>query len=113
VCLFAQHAIKQHSSLTAQAIFALDAERRWALTGTPVQNALSDIYSLIRCEGTFEKTVHTHYRIDSFQFTSDLLAVLFPTLVMIPRGEDGLSDWSVYETENEFVSKISPPGPVL
>lgn len=33
-------AIKSHTSQTARAVFALAAERRWVVTGTPVQNNL-------------------------------------------------------------------------
>jgi SNF2 family DNA or RNA helicase len=41
----AQH-IKNASSQTAQAAFALRAAERWVLTGTPVENRLTDIWSL-------------------------------------------------------------------
>lgn len=34
--------------MTAQAALALRAGRRWAVTGTPVQNGLSDMFSLFR-----------------------------------------------------------------
>jgi len=42
------HAIKQRSCSTAKAIFALNAEYRWALSGTPLQNRVSELYSLVR-----------------------------------------------------------------
>ena len=41
------HAVKSHASLTARAVFALEAERRWAVTGTPVQNAVGELFSLL------------------------------------------------------------------
>lgn len=34
--------------MTAQATLALRADRRWAVTGTPVQNGLADMFSLFR-----------------------------------------------------------------
>lgn len=42
------HSIKNHKSLTALSICRLRARSRWALTGTPIQNDLLDMYSLLR-----------------------------------------------------------------
>lgn len=42
------HAIKSRSTNTAKAVFALNAQYRWALSGTPLQNRVSELYSLIR-----------------------------------------------------------------
>lgn len=42
------HCIKDFNSVAAQAALALRAGRRWAVTGTPVQNGLSDMFSLFR-----------------------------------------------------------------
>ncbi len=42
------HTIKDKSCATAKAVFALDAEFRWALSGTPLQNRVSELYSLVR-----------------------------------------------------------------
>jgi superfamily II DNA or RNA helicase len=42
------HTIKNADSLTAQAIFQLKAPRRIALTGTPIENRLSDLQSQFR-----------------------------------------------------------------
>ncbi|KAL1633075.1 hypothetical protein SLS56_003146 [Neofusicoccum ribis] len=42
------HYIKDRTRQTAQAIFTLHADRRWAMTGTPVQNRLSDLASLFQ-----------------------------------------------------------------
>ena len=47
VILDEAHAVKSHASLTARAVFALEAERRWAVTGTPVQNAVGELFSLL------------------------------------------------------------------
>ncbi|KAI8573535.1 hypothetical protein RHMOL_Rhmol01G0285000 [Rhododendron molle] len=42
------HSIKSSKSQSSVAAAALTADRRWCLTGTPIQNNLEDIYSLLR-----------------------------------------------------------------
>ena len=42
VVLDEAHEIRNHTSQTARAVFALRSERRWVVTGTPMQNSLSD-----------------------------------------------------------------------
>uniref|UniRef100_A0A2C9K2C0 Transcription termination factor 2 n=1 Tax=Biomphalaria glabrata TaxID=6526 RepID=A0A2C9K2C0_BIOGL len=42
------HNIKNHKSATAMSICKLRCLSRWALTGTPIQNDLTDMYALLR-----------------------------------------------------------------
>lgn len=42
------HEIKNHKSIKAQSVCRLRAAHRWALSGTPIQNNLKDMYSLLR-----------------------------------------------------------------
>nr|CAB3446745.1 unnamed protein product [Digitaria exilis] len=48
VVLDEAHMIKSSKSLISLAASALTADRRWCLTGTPIQNNLEDLYSLFR-----------------------------------------------------------------
>ncbi|KAM7256149.1 hypothetical protein ACFE04_011890 [Oxalis oulophora] len=48
VVLDEAHTIKSTKSQVSIAADALVADRRWCLTGTPIQNKLEDIYSLLR-----------------------------------------------------------------
>ncbi|GLT82070.1 hypothetical protein SLE2022_004830 [Rubroshorea leprosula] len=48
VVLDEAHTIKSSRSQLSRAATALVADRRWCLTGTPIQNNLEDIYSLLR-----------------------------------------------------------------
>lgn len=41
------HNIRNRSTKTAKAVYNLDADRRWVLTGTPIINRLEDIFSLL------------------------------------------------------------------
>ncbi|KAI1414591.1 SNF2 family N-terminal domain-containing protein [Hypoxylon sp. FL1857] len=42
------HCIKSRQTMTAKACFALNAEYRWCLTGTPLQNRIGEFFSLLR-----------------------------------------------------------------
>ncbi len=66
VILDEAHFIKNHHTETARACYTLNSVHRWALTGTPLQNTIDDLYSLVRflghepwCEYRFWKKVIT------------------------------------------------------
>lgn len=42
------HLIKDRSTSTAKAVFNLVSLNKWCLTGTPLQNRVGELYSLIR-----------------------------------------------------------------
>ncbi|GAB0134389.1 hypothetical protein EsDP_00002766 [Epichloe bromicola] len=42
------HCIKTRSTMTAKACFALQTNYRWCLSGTPLQNRIGELFSLIR-----------------------------------------------------------------
>ncbi|KAJ7666513.1 SNF2 family N-terminal domain-containing protein [Mycena rosella] len=45
------HNIKERSTNTAKAAFELQAKARWCLSGTPLQNRVGELYSLVRFLG--------------------------------------------------------------
>jgi hypothetical protein len=42
------HFIKERSSSTARACFALVGDYKWSLSGTPLQNRVGELYSLVK-----------------------------------------------------------------
>ncbi|OAP64020.1 hypothetical protein AYL99_03247 [Fonsecaea erecta] len=48
VVLDEAHTIREQKALQSQACYSLEAQRRWCLTGTPIQNRLDDLGSLTR-----------------------------------------------------------------
>ncbi|KAI9087674.1 SNF2 family N-terminal domain-containing protein [Phlyctochytrium arcticum] len=48
VILDEAHAIKDRSCSTARAVFSLQRSKQWSLSGTPLQNRVGELYSLIR-----------------------------------------------------------------
>mmetsp|Transcript_8714 Transcript_8714/g.38802 ORF Transcript_8714/g.38802 Transcript_8714/m.38802 type:complete len:888 (-) Transcript_8714:2404-5067(-) len=48
VVLDEAHFIKEKSTGTAKAVFALESKHRWALSGTPLQNRVSELFSLVK-----------------------------------------------------------------
>ncbi|KAF9164320.1 hypothetical protein BGX21_000164 [Mortierella sp. AD011] len=64
VVLDEAHIIKEVSTIQSKAACALTAERRWCLTGTPIQNKLDDLFALVkflRMQPFDEKAHWAHY----------------------------------------------------
>ena len=57
------HAIREPTTLQSRAICALESPRRWAVTGTPIQNRLEDFGSLIRFIRLSDVDTHFHQSI--------------------------------------------------
>ena len=66
------HRIKQRTNSTSLAAFGLAADYRWCLTGTPLQNRVGELYSLVRflrfapfahyfCKGCDCKSLHFRF----------------------------------------------------
>lgn len=51
VILDEAHNIKERSTNAAKAAFALQAQYKWCLSGTPLQNRVGELYSLVRFLG--------------------------------------------------------------
>ncbi|GKT76547.1 hypothetical protein ColTof4_08970 [Colletotrichum tofieldiae] len=59
------HYIRNENSRMARAVCALDSISRWAVTGTPIQNRLSDLATIV-------KFIRAHPYTDTRQFDADL-----------------------------------------
>ena len=76
VVLDEAHTIKNPATEAAKACCLIDAVNRWALTGTPIQNSLTDMYSIV-------KYLH-HEPFDSYRFWKKTIAD--PQASNDPRG---------------------------
>lgn len=62
VILDEAHHCKSRTSKTARAVYALQAKRRWAVTGTPIVNKLEDLYSLLKFLNFFPWSAYPFFR---------------------------------------------------
>ena len=85
------HDIRDHNRLTATAMRHLEASSRWALTGTPIQNNLSDVaslYQFLRIEPyTDTRIFKEHIRALCNQRKGDSVAEIKQLVrcIMLPR----------------------------
>ncbi|EQL35173.1 hypothetical protein BDFG_03154 [Blastomyces dermatitidis ATCC 26199] len=61
------HAIREQSAAQSQAIFALNSQCRWSVTGTPIQNRLEDLASVTRF-------LRLHPYVEKAQFAAYIIA---------------------------------------
>ena len=62
VVLDEAHTIRTRSTKMAKAVARLTAERRWCLTGTPLQNSIEDIYPLVAWLRVTPWRSYAHFR---------------------------------------------------
>ncbi|GMM45273.1 DNA helicase [Pichia kluyveri] len=56
------HNIRNKSTKTAKAIYSLQADRKWVLTGTPIINRLEDLFSLVHFLGLKPWSYHSLWK---------------------------------------------------
>ncbi|KAL4879096.1 SNF2 family N-terminal domain-containing protein [Aspergillus karnatakaensis] len=64
------HTIREQSAAQTQAIFKLHSQRRWSVTGTPIQNRLEDLLSVTKFLGLYpysERTLFNTHILSRFK----------------------------------------------
>ena len=73
------HIIREPSKSIAKSVCALQAERRWVVSGTPIQNRLTDLFSLfkfLRCSPFDDLNVFHSHVTESWKARSDPSSVI-------------------------------------
>ncbi|KAH8427467.1 DEAD/DEAH box helicase [Aspergillus melleus] len=55
------HTIREQTAAQTQAIFKLNSQRKWSVTGTPIQNRLEDLLSVTKFLGLFPYNDRTNF----------------------------------------------------
>lgn len=111
------HIVREQSTRQSKAVCALSAERRWAVTGTPVQNRLDDLGALmkfLRIRPFDEQKNFNQYIIAPFK-TADVeiipkLRLLVDSITLrrlkdkinLPKREEFIERLRMSQTEREF-----------
>ncbi|KAF2789211.1 hypothetical protein K505DRAFT_284789 [Melanomma pulvis-pyrius CBS 109.77] len=84
------HTIRNRKTTTAKAVFDLEAESRWAMTGTPIQNRISDFSSILQflrvypyCDRqVFEADIVRAWRLEDSELALGRLKRLFQCIAI-------------------------------
>lgn len=114
--LYTAHMIRSERTISARSIFSLTAEHRWCITGTPIQNRLGDLRSLLRFlkvhpyddPKVFEaeisqpwKTIMDKIALEKLQSLIKIIALRRSrTVISLPERHDLLHDVSFSPEEN-------------
>ncbi|KAI1180457.1 SNF2 family N-terminal domain-containing protein [Nemania sp. FL0916] len=98
VILDEAHSIKDSTTISAKAAYALKSDRRWAVTGTPIQNRLSDLASLFQFlqafpysnRKTFDEGITRMWSSGQVEQAIERLKRLL-NFIMLRRSQDGLN----------------------
>ena len=96
VVLDEAHTVRNHQSKWSQAIFALKAKYRWAVTGTPIQNKFHDLFSLLHFLRLDPWGLKESYwnRMEGYMHRKKKIEVLHAALrpIMLRRTKDSLNE---------------------
>lgn len=119
------HFIRDRKTITAKAIFSLKADRRWAMTGTPVQNSLNDFSSLLEYlrvhpfnePGAFDRCIQKPWKEGNSQEAVDRLKRLVHCIVLrrskkaiqLPERHDHIRCIEFTPEEHSYYKEVSCP----
>ena len=122
VVLDEAHIARQPSKTFAKSVCALEAQRRWAVTGTPIQNRLTDLYSLFKflqcspfCDlDTFNTHIKHHWKARSDPYSVAKLKRLVSCLsirrpkntIELPPRQDKVVELELDIEERNFYEQV-------
>ncbi|KAH0488403.1 MAG: hypothetical protein KVP17_001225 [Porospora cf. gigantea B] len=114
VILDEAHIIKARFTRTSRAVCSLPASRRWALTGTPIQNSIADAYSLLHFLkvqpwsqwSAFNQSILTPWEKGEEKAIKVLRAVLSPILLRRGRANRDVNGQCIVELPDHHVHHV-------
>ncbi|USP82246.1 hypothetical protein yc1106_09520 [Curvularia clavata] len=119
------HIIRNHNTSTAQAVTALRATSRWAVSGTPIQNSLLDLHSLFKFlhfapyddPKAFDDDITHVWRVKSIDQAAEVFKKLLSSVMLrrtkavldLPSREDKLIRVPFSREEKEHYRRIEQP----
>ncbi|CAK9798659.1 Transcription termination factor 2 [Anthophora quadrimaculata] len=109
VILDEAHIIRNHKSQACQAVCGLLAGKRWALTGTPIQNRESDLYSILKflkCSPFDDLRVWKRWVDNKSSFGCQRLATVMKTLMLRRTKQELQANGGLESLPEKFVEEI-------
>jgi len=122
VVLDEAHFIRNRTGLAAKAVHALKSQRRWCMTGTPIQNKLTDLFSLfwfLKLDPfgdwkVFQEQILSPWKLKQDDIASDRLQSIMKSIAMSRSRKRfhlfGLKEYrievSLYPEERELYQKV-------
>ncbi|XP_012234246.2 transcription termination factor 2-like isoform X1 [Linepithema humile] len=104
------HIIRNHKSLASEAVCGLVASKRWALTGTPIQNKEMDLYSILKflkCSPFDDIRVWKRWVDNKNAAGHQRLATVMKSLMLRRTKQELMAKGDLENLPNKFVEEVN------